>query len=557
MMDPMEEWTAVANAAALAAAHPARISPEAKAAGNVDDADYAALVRRVQERFEHRLQDGHALFTTDADVWKVYLAAFPPELRQHHDCRACRRFLESYGGLAIMDERGNLTSAMWDPRDEDREYLGVFAAMADAVRHARVTGVHLSSEPVWGTPTTKQWIHLALRQEPHRMYRGKVLTAAQAMAEKKQDHDNVMRALADFSPEVIEQALVLLKSDALYRAEKVIGPAQFLADLHAAAKVGNRTNVVWRAVASAPAGFCHPRSSMIGTLLEDLASGMSFQDVSRRFAAKMHPLAYQRPQAAPSEGQVKAAEELVAKLGIAASLRRRFARLEECETLWRPSAAPAKEREDGDVLGDVFGYLLPSRKPPALDVPAQRITWLKFVTTVLPAAVGLDVHLGHRMNFGALVTAVDPAAPPILQWDREGMRNPVSWYLYNGGSTPTQWCVSPGWAHVDAVVPNPVGWYRSAIDQKLEHQGNRAFLIVRGARDSRYEGAGAGLFPEILKSELHAARSVIETHSRKSKIEGYDQSTACGVVVAEKDEVRVRITHRSGNRFEYIIDRWD
>ncbi len=550
MMDPMSDWNAVATAAAIKNA--VKISAEAKAAGNVNDGDYAALVRRVQERFEHRLQDGHALFTTDADVWKAYLAAFTPELRQHHNCHACRRFLEAYGGLAIMDERGNLTSAMWDPRDEDHEYLGVFAAMAAAVARARVTGVHLSSEPVWGTPTTKQWTHLALRQEPHRVYRGKVLTAAQAMAEKKQDHDNVMRALADFSPEVIEQALVLLNTDALYRADKVLGPAQWLANLHAAAKVGNRTNVVWRAVASAPAGFCHPRSSMIGTLLEDLASGMSFEDVSRRFAAKMHPLAYQRPQAAPSEGQVKAAEALVEKLGIAPALRRRFARLEECETLWRPATAPDKGQSGG-----VFDHLLPDKSPPRLDVPAQRITWTKFASTVLPDAVGLDVYLGHRVNFGALVTAADPDAPPILQWDREGARNPVSWYLYNGGSTPAQWCVPSGWAHVDAVVPNPVGWHRGATDKKLEHQGERAFLIVRGARDSRHEGAGAGLFPEILKSELHAARSVIEAHSRKSKIEGYDQSTACGVVVAEKDEVRVRVTHRSGNRFEYIIDRWD
>lgn len=53
---------------------------------------------------------------------------------------------------------------------------------------------------------------------------------------------------------------------------------------------------------------------MIGTLLDDIASGMSFDSVSRRFAEKMHPLQYQRPQAAPSAGNIAQAEKIVEKL---------------------------------------------------------------------------------------------------------------------------------------------------------------------------------------------------------------------------------------------------
>ena len=73
---------------------------------------------------------------------------------------------------------------------------------------------------------------------------------------------------------------------------------------------------------------------MIGTLLEDLATGMDFATVSARFAAKMHPLKYLRPQAAPRAGNIADAEKIVAKLGIARSLERRFARIDEIETLW-------------------------------------------------------------------------------------------------------------------------------------------------------------------------------------------------------------------------------
>ncbi len=53
-------------------------------------------------------------------------------------------------------------------------------------------------------------------------------------------------------------------------------------------------------------------------------------------------------------------------------------------------------------------------------------------------------------------------------------------------------------------------------------------------------------------------RSVIEAYSKSAVIAGQGESSACGVMISEgKDEVRVRMTDRSGNRFEYIVDRWD
>lgn len=528
---------------ATMATAPTVINSVAKEMGNVHDATYSAMLARIQERFARHTGP---LFTTDVDLWPVYMGAFPADDRQGHNCHACRHFLRSFGGLATIDEQGIVASAIWHPEDEDDEYRGVLGAMAKAVRRAKVTGVHLSGDAVWGTPVTKQWAHMHVR--PAQVFRHALLTPFQAMAEKKQDHENVMRALAEFTQDAVEQALTLLKTDAMYRSEKVIGPVQWLADLHVAAKNGNRSNVVWRAVATAPAGFCHPRSSMAGTLLEDIAAGLPFADVSRKFAAKMHPLQYQRPSAAPNAGQIEAAEKLVEKLGIAPALRRRFARLDECETTWRPTA-PSEKTADG-----VFGHLRQQSVPLRADVPAQRITWTKFAATVLPEARTLAASISHgNMSFCALVTAADNAAPPILQWDREDARNPVSWYVYHNGSPASQWCVVPGWATVTAVVPSPTEWRGGTY----KHQGSRALLVLSGCKDSGYQRAGNALFPECLKSELHGVRHVIEAYSRNATIEGYTESSACGLVISEKGETRVRATDARGNRIEYIVDRWD
>jgi hypothetical protein len=38
---------------------------------------------------------------------------------------------------------------------------------------------------------------------------------------------------------------------------------------------------------------------MIGALLDDIKSGLPFEDIKARFDAKMHPLRYQRPKPRP------------------------------------------------------------------------------------------------------------------------------------------------------------------------------------------------------------------------------------------------------------------
>lgn len=154
-------------------------------------------------------------------------------------------------------------------------------------------------------------------------------TAGQAMAAKREDFGTVARALADFSPAVIAEALRVLEGGHLNSSEKFIAPLHWLADLQvkrdSAKDARVKANLLWRAIATAPDGYCHPRAAVTGTLLEDIAAGMAFHDVKARFNAKVHPLQYQRPQAAPSEGNLASAEKIVEKLGIARSLERRFA----------------------------------------------------------------------------------------------------------------------------------------------------------------------------------------------------------------------------------------
>lgn len=542
------------------------MTPNVSAAsrGNLDDSSYAAFRDRLRSGLKFRAKRDGALFTTDvsgADLWALYLENFPAgPARQHHNCTACRRFIESYGGLATLGERGEVRSAVWDPADADDEHLPAVVAMEHAVRRSGITGVFLTSRLELGTAETGAWSHLAAPTPLSAIYVFGALTAGQKMAELRQDHANVMRALDEFPPELLERVVELLRSDALYRSEKILPGAEWLAKLAREARIGNYINVVWRAVATAPAGFCHPRSSMFGTLLDDIARGMDFTAAAARFRAKMHPLQYQRPQVAPTAGAIDAAEALVERLGIRASLARRFARLDEIETLWRPPAE-ARPAESGSV----FGHLRPkdgSKLPLVgeIDVSRQFITWEKFARTVLPTAIAVDAIIPHRGNFGALVTAELDTAPPILQWDRPEQRNPVSWYVYHGGSAAEQWLLRAGqWAPVAAIALQPSMWHGGS-----PHHGKAAMLVVDGAKDGARGGdhpmRGVALFPEILRSDLHGVRSVIEAYSKTAVLGGYESASACGLIIggdAGRSNVPIRVTTLTGSRFEYVIDRWD
>ncbi|MFZ2361610.1 MAG: hypothetical protein WA040_19880 [Anaerolineae bacterium] len=533
-----------------------QVSATAVAHGNHDDDGYNDFLARVNARFLANCAGGaQPLFTTDAEgLWDAYLGSFAdPDVRQYHNCHACRQFIERFGSLVTIDEEGATKSAIWDEDDAPDAYKPALAAMAKLVRRARVTGVFLASNPVWGTPETGVWRHFAVQPAASMVFQRATQTAGQAMAEKREDFQAVTRALGEITQIHLEMALALLQTDALYRSEKVLGQAEWLHALHGARAVAHgprKANVVWRAVATAPAGFCHPRSSMIGTLLEDIAAGMRFEEVASRFAAKMHPLRYQRPQAAPTAGAIAAAEKTVQQLHAEGSLLRRFCRVDELQALWRP--APKKNDAPAD---GVFGHLKPKPAQPATNIriPAQTMTWEKFQRTVLPTAERIQILAPDRGSYVALVTAVHPDAPPILQWDRADARNPVSWYFWHGGSTAASFGLRGGQFHdVEAITLKPSMW-----NGGFEHQGAGVMFVIAGARESRQ--AGAAIFPEILKAEFHGIRSVIEAYSRSASIQGMNEPHAAGVMLTKGDNAwnaTLRVWS-AGRSLDYRLDRWD
>lgn len=517
--------------------------------GSFDDR-YGEFLESVQACFDNAMRLSPYLFETDATgLWEAYLDNAPAGERQTRNCNCCRQFIERFGGLVTIDERGYVSSAIWAEDQVPPAYSAAARALRRAVARASVTGVFRSREPVWGTPNTGPWSHIALVVPRSFLSTSVVTTPFQEMAAKREEYGMLGRSLGDFGTDTVRKAVALLSTDALYRSEKCLGVAKWLLDLHEAqaqAHLQQRANLLWLAVAKAPAGFCHVRSSMIGTLLEDLASNHPYEVVKRKFAEKMNPQQYMRPQAAPSAGNIAQAEKIVAALQSQGALERRFAKLSDVQAIWTPK--PKQEAPNGGV----FGHLKPKNSAPlANDAPPVTMTWVKFLATVLPTAESIEYFVPLTLqSYTALVTAKNPDAPNLLQWD-----NPVSHYMYSDGSAPTKWNLVAGQhRRVTAIVLGPWMWNP---ERTHPNHGECVNFILEGCRDTTYRASG-GMFPEQMKSEYHPVRRTLKAYFRSAVIEGRDEAEACGIALGKGASWNAvfRVT-AGGVRTTYKLDRWD
>ena len=286
---------------------------------------------------------------------------------------------------------------------------------------------------------------------------------------------------------------------------------------------------------------------------------MAFGQIKARFDAKMNPLQYQRPTAAPSASNIARAEKIVAQLRSRGALERRFAKLGDLQMRWQPSA-----HADAAVLGsaprEVFSHLKEQTKrkgPAQVEVPPLTMTWEKFARTVLPTAASIEFLVpAGRQSFLAFVTAKNPDAPPILQWDTAEQRNPVSWYLYVNGSLASQWNLLPGsFQPVTAVVHHPPMW---DSQRPLPQHGEKVVFVLKGARDTQYTKS-SGFFPEFLKSEYHEIRSTLEAYATGAVIAGKEEAEACGICLQKGQtwNYTFRVASQDGIRTTYVLDRWD
>lgn len=493
-----------------------------------------------------------------ARLWRTYKRLYPAgAVRQHHNCQACRRFVQRYGGLVTVKPDGRVCSAVW-PVDEDHNpYMQISAGMRSAVSKLIKRGQltpFATRETVLGDVDDIGWTHFVLSIPENMRHKGP-LEPHEVVAQKQQDMATVRRALINYPASRLRDLHTILQI-AGGRCAKLLPQIQWLFGLHELHDRQTRERVygsprVIRAIMLAPAGFCHPNSSAVGTLMDMLKDGASHRAIVDRAQQLLDPGTYQRPQAAPKAGTIDAAEKLVLKMGIERSLERRHATLSDVPNrAIRWGALPQTPAPAKGVFAALRTTSVPKLSDPTL-LP-KTMSWARFVRDVLSTAERVEALVPARGPFFSLMTAAHRDAPPILKWDNEGARNPVSWYVYNMGSTASSFNLTVNqWVEVDYVLRRPDQWW---VAPQLDTSGAIMF-VLHGARDTYHPGLA--LFPEIIKSELHGVRSVIEAYSNRNRLPVAPKAQVAGLMFDKNLEtwgLQLLVT-TGGVRVHVALDR--
>jgi hypothetical protein len=379
------------------------------------------------------------LFVSKADkneLKETYLSSFPEGTNPifvtntEHDCNCCMQYIRSVGNvLAIVD--GKLVS-VWDI-DIGGHYQVVADAMSALVKSKGINGLFLHHESDAGQAVThsltdgvsKTWDHF------HQKLPSRCVSYIDDMPSKlskvNNNYNTLKRAFSELKIDSVVVVQDLIAQNSLYRGEE----QKAVVDVFATFKrlydsADNKELFLWETVIK----FKHLssfRNSAIGTLVTDLSDGMPLEKAVKSFEDKVAPANYKRPKSLVTASMIKKAETKVVELGIADSLQRRYAKINDIiinNVLFADRTAKASMGVFDELLSDV------TEKLPNLD-KVEEVSINTFLTNILPKSKSIEVFFGNELkpSLVSLIAPVNKEAPSILKWG-----NNFTW-SYNGEMT--------------------------------------------------------------------------------------------------------------------------
>lgn len=383
----------------------------------------------------------HNLFVTQVekdDLWATYLASFPEGTnpiyreRTEHDCSCCRQFIRAVGNVvAIIDGK---IETIWDTLDVGPVYQPVANALSTLVKSKPIDNFFLTTERTAGqdknfeqmVDRVQTWEHFFVNIPSQFVMRGEQI--GPKLSDLRATHDVFLRGLQEISPDAVDTVLELIGQNSLYRGEEHRRTLNEFAKLQSQFKTTDDQELfVWSRIASVSPAISRVRNTSIGTLLQDLSSGVDLEDAVKKFEAMVAPANYKRPTALVSKAMVEKARAKIEELGLTSALERRYAKLSDISinnVLFADRSA--RKAMGADVFDNIASGIrdkAPRESTKIEDVPVDR-----FMSEILPKATSLEVLFenSHASNLVSLIAPVDPTAGSLFKWN-----NNFSW-SYNG-----------------------------------------------------------------------------------------------------------------------------
>jgi hypothetical protein len=433
----------------------------------------------VQKQFDKI--KGLPLFFSNADkneLWDTYLQTLTSlgqnevyRERGEHDCQCCKHFIRKIGNILAVD--GDSLVSIWDIEKTGTFYDTVATTMSALTKSKGIRSSFALDNAEVGTDSnlelldngkTHVWEHFYVKL-PNALVIKDSEQRAKFIGRSSERAHSLKKAVEVLTLSAAQDVLDLINEGTLYRGTEFKTAVQFIIDtLKAYTKATNKELWFW-SYSLKHGDRVALRSSVIGTLVEDLSTGVDTEAAVKSYETKVAPANYKRPTALVTKGMIEAAQKKVQELGIEGSLGRRHAKLDDI-TVNNVIFADATAQQQMKGNAGVFGTLLAQTKDTLDPKAASAISISDFISKIVPKTTSMDVYLenSHSRNLMTLMAPVDSSAPNILKWG-----NNFTW-TYNGSLTDTDTMrdtvVARG-GSVDGVFRFTHSWNHTGRNQSL------------------------------------------------------------------------------------------
>lgn len=424
----------------------------------------------VQKQFDKI--KGWPLFYSKADrntLWDTYIQALTDagqnevyRERGEHDCQCCKHFIRKIGNILAISPTGELVS-IWDIEPTGSFYDNVASTMAKLTRDSGIrssffidnaqVGTDSNVELINGKPHT--WEHFYV-EVPSNLVVKDGTDRATRIGRSSERYHSLKLSCEKLQLTAVMDVLDLVEQNNLYRGAEHKGALVYMRKtLKDYSEAQDKEMWLWR-ISLLDGDKVNMRGSVIGTLVEDLSSGVPLDAAVKSFETKVAPANYKRTTALVTPKMIAEAEKAIETLGVAGSLERRHAVITDItvdNVLFADRAA--KVAMSGGVLG-----VLKDAVTDNVDVSkAGSIPIDTFLSTVVPSASKIEAYLSNSVaasNAMTLLAPVNPEAPSILKWD-----NNFTW-AYNGDVTDgIKELVKKAGGKVEGALRISLGWHNS------------------------------------------------------------------------------------------------
>jgi hypothetical protein len=419
----------------------------------------------IKAKFEH-MANGD-LFEVEVDkdvVWNLYLDSFPEgtneirKERREYDCNCCKGFVRRVGNVVSI--KNGVVDSIWNV-NVDHPYAEVAAILHDYVTSLPIKTVFLSDESKVGAAVTRGMLDGNVVSYDHFVATIPAKFVDRSVAATRGAINSAVdvftRGLEELRVDAMDTVIDLINSDSIYRGTEfkasVVAFRKMVKEYSLLNSDEARNLFIWSNANNREIRF---RNTVIGTLVDDLSSGVELEKAVRSFESKVAPTNYKRSSSLITPAMVKAAMKTVDTLGIETSLKRRFATVDDVRmenVLFADRTTRPLMKDAGD-LSDLLmkATVAPTKTQKGVtEIPIE-----DFVKNILPTADSMEVLVSnkHLNNLMSVVGPKDEDAKNIFTWN-----NKFSWSYNNNTTDSIKSKVQRAGGNVDAVLRTSLSWF--------------------------------------------------------------------------------------------------